>query len=159
MSDDEVIFKNPFRGRRVAAVAKEPYQPEYERLGVEPIKYPLNKEDDENFIKKTASEKHPPATKIVQTGNSQETLWNNPTQEEVKGPEPPPEEDFNLTNIDNGQYVLVYDNDILCIGTKEYVEEYVTDLISNNSVEADPLSHLAIFKRVGLKAGVFLDEG
>jgi len=158
-TDEEILFKNQFRGRKVAKV--ESYQPEHERLGVEPIQYPINKEEDSAFLQ---TQKYPPQSKIVETGTSKEVLWTESSEEKPITPPSPAGEwlaagsednSFKLDKMEVGQYVIIYNDNVLCVGTKQHTEEFIMEFLSNNSLE---ISELTILKRVNIKAGIFVDE-
>jgi len=170
MSDD-VLFKNPYRGRRVAH--PEPYQPEHERLGAQPVEYPMDKAEAHSFVEKNTKHEIPKQT-IVQSGNNEDIMWTK-ALEEPETPRPPTvvpqtgqeieddigldkeEEGFGLDSLQPGNCVLLYNDNVICAGTIEIIKETLADLLADaeNDVEVD---NFIVLKRLKVNVGIFIDE-
>ena len=99
----EVLFKNPYRGRKVAK--QESYQSEHERLGAQPIEYPVDKTEAHSFVEKNSPK--PPRQTIVQSGNNEDIMWTKALEEPaapqppivVPHPQPPIRTDFRKSSL------------------------------------------------------------
>jgi len=119
MSD--IVFKNPYRGRRVAK--PEPYQSEHERLRVQPKEYPINKTEANAFAEKTSQKKTSvPKQAFVQSGQNEEIMWTKaleePESEPIKYnevPLPPP-------IVRDGEQTRGSGDDVIAAQTKKQEE-------------------------------------
>jgi len=173
MTDKDVVFKNPYRGRRVAQ--SEPYQPEYERLNAAPVKYPVNQDDVKNFIDKTKTEK-PQKRPIVQSGNNEDLIWTQGLEQEPRDiPEEPrlPEKEsymnvqedieddigldgaFSLDAMAPGDVVLLHGSDVIRVGSERDIKESLADLLA---AEEGELDDFVVLKRLNVKIGIFIDD-
>lgn len=190
MSD---YFKNKNRNLKGSNQKILSYQPEYERLNIDPLKSTFRKEDfmtaqipklrREISPNKEVVAALPPQVK-VRNGDNEEYMWNKSDQTaEDQGPEfkydeipyPPQEivednvdmedledgdepqnEGFNIANIECGQYVLIYFNQVIGLGALNEIQENLKLLLESNSKFS--LDNFVVLKRVGVKVGILLDE-
>lgn len=69
-----------------------------------------------------------------------------------------PEQDNNISSfydIKDGLYLLMFQDEIVEVGTLEYIQHFIENLLQNNNVE---LSQLVVLKKVEIFSGISLKE-
>jgi hypothetical protein len=64
---------------------------------------------------------------------------------------------FDLDQIDVGDYVLLYKNSILGMGSISYIKETLSNIL-NDSDEGQSIDDFVVMKRVSVRSGIFIDE-
>lgn len=224
----DFIIKNKRRHRKNTV---QPYEPQYKRLGVEPIQYDVNK--SRNDFERQAKEEQNMQNKkrdtelislmksfrngeiteqdLINTLNPSQSSVNNDqlwvnglssqeqeeqeegddgvtisdrtiyneqipsasvqipsslnrsfyTNETVKqprtyvAPEPEEPEEDEQISINQGDYVLMYNGDIVSIGSKESIYSTLKSLLKDNP---EYLDNFILLKRVSIKHGFYVDE-
>lgn len=170
MSDK--VVKNPGRGN--APLPKvERYQPEYERLGLEPRVLEFDRQQ-------LANQK---PSKLPGSGFIEEPAWTQIQNEirptltvEAVEETPPVEDDVGLetmtlhwentewndletqANASHPEFVLVNAKDytdILATGTETEVKDILAEILRKTDLQ---LEDLVLFKRMKLKVGIFIED-
>jgi len=66
--------------------------------------------------------------------------------------------EFSLLDIQPGQYVLLCENDVIQYGTLQEIEAAVEHLLLSNDSGEELYGKLFVFKRMGIRTGVFVDN-
>lgn len=68
-------------------------------------------------------------------------------------------EEFNFSNVKTDEYIIIVNNEVLFVGSKDDAEEYVSQLVFGEAgTSAMDIDNIFLFKRVKIKAGIFLNE-
>lgn len=145
--------------------------PEYIRLGKEPLKLDLNfKEPLQNGIQNERPTPRvfstagiPISSDGVIEAKISTSVQQNLTEDDIEQPLlTTPINDFKdqISDIDNQYLLLLNNNIIFSSSSKEEIETYIQSILYNENDEYSnvALEDLVIFKKINLKAGVFLDE-
>jgi hypothetical protein len=177
MSDN--IIKNRNRSRVV--VTPEPYQPEYERLGREPV---VQSFDRREFIQQSQSNAKKSSKSTVVgsahtvgsiTGQSEEVIWTKNLQDDtninnlqefednqkiVDAPLPPTEEfssdeEIDINNVNVGDFILINKGNVVSVGSSNDILKDINILLNDRDTE---ISDLLLLKRVNIKYSISIDE-
>lgn len=152
----EVYFKNKNRNRRVV---KEPFQPEHERLNMEPEVHDVSNSFP---IVKDSQHATSDVSQIPEVGNGSEHLWvdglNKDEGHEVESIAEDQTE-FTVSQVPVGQYILLYKDNVLDAGAFNKVKETLTNVLMDSDEGASlSVDDFVVLKRLHVKAGVFIDE-
>jgi len=167
MDDNNRIFKNANRNlshyENVKAFSQ--YVPEHERLNKTPAV--ANNQVDHRLKKqvqipaRTTAEVLSPQEVVKNTINdikSQSEIYHSKGFDAVDYvPERSHEEDTNtsFSDIEYGSYLLMYNQEVIEVGTIEYIQDYIENLIQHNDVE---LNQLVVLKKVEIFSGIIIKE-
>jgi len=192
MNNDTPVFRNPYRGRKVAKT--EAYQPEYDRLKVEPVRYPIDQTEAAAFTeknqvvpKKMVQQRPPtvPKQAKIHSGDNEDNLWTkaleDPQQKIMADevPLPPPvvketgrnvgpgednivddvglDDNFGLESLKPGEYILLYNDSVICVGALDFVKETLADILTDSQNDVD-IDDFVVLKRLKVNVGIFIDE-
>lgn len=166
---------------------QEAYVPEYKRLELEPKVYSHNRDDFRMYTPKKRQMQQEPVKSqpFVHSGQNTDWVKNNSNENIVEDESfqddilyddvQLPDEDggfayevdnrgnnetngeFSLLDIQPGQYVLLCENDVIQYGTLQEIEAAIEHLLLSNDNSEELYSKLFVFKRMGIKTGVFID--
>jgi hypothetical protein len=175
MSDD--IIRNP--NRRVRQVIP-PYEPEYVKRGVEPIKMPSDPEARSINIQTKSEDKQEEAFVVDEYASDEKghyidnndyvfppenVLATNKQPKTVIINNPQIKQDKSKTNSlapQIGEYILMYSGKIILSGPESIIENKIKNMIYGDDIDFSEETVLAenivVLKRIDIKIGVFLNE-
>lgn len=152
------VIKNPDRQKKIV----EPYTPEYQRLGKDPI---IDQYDPEIFTKQKKKHESFDVPKQAHANVGQNSNWFEPSspatskQKRVVGSKQ--NGVAASSNIDEGQYCILISNKIVATSdSKIEIENIIESILFDEGKEFEnvTISDIMLIKRVPIKVGVVISD-